>query len=518
MRTTDPSIQTSAGEHAAIARVFRVASVVWVVLIVALAAVSCWSAYITKITIVKNSAVDSFQKDTVYRHWATLHGGVYVPVTAETPPNPYLAHVPERDISTPSGKKLTLVNPAYMTRQVHTLGAEQRYGLKGHITSLNPIREGNEPDEWERHALLSFEQGSREVFELSSMDGQPYFRFMRPFITEEGCLKCHAAQGYREGDIRGGISVSVPWKPVRAALVANCIVICAAFALTGFLGLAGLRISRRRISVHVARRIQSEQSLREKNDELVGLNRMVSHDLRSPLITIQAYAGYLEKDIAAGDADRIRQNLHFIRNAADSMSGLIEELLWLSRLENEKHPYVETSLQELAGEALELTAGRIAQRGVRVEVSDTPVCLYGDRLWLVRVFQNLIDNAVKFMGEQPDPRITIGAELEAEGVLVSVCDNGVGIDVQAQEKIFEAFNKLDVSAEGSGLGLALVKRIIEMHGGKVRVESDGLGKGACFRFTLPGKNDGNVQGHQRHVQSSRFKSSKVRTKNKLFCC
>lgn len=154
----------------------------------------------------------SFNKDLVYRRWAAGHGGVYVPVTQDTPPNEHLKHVPERDIETPSGRKLTLINPAYMTRQVHELAAKQ-YGVKGHITSLNPLRRENTPDEWEANALREFESGKTKVESIDEKDGEPHLRMMFPMTTEARCLKCHAGQGYAIGEIRGGMSVSVPLKP-----------------------------------------------------------------------------------------------------------------------------------------------------------------------------------------------------------------------------------------------------------------------------------------------------------------
>ncbi|MBI1387074.1 MAG: DUF3365 domain-containing protein [bacterium] len=159
----------------------------------------------------------SFNKDLAYRRWASIHGGVYVPVTNETPPNAYLKNIPEQNITTPSGKRLTLMNPAYMTRQVHEM-AQDLYGLRGHITSLNPLRPENEPDEWEKQALQQFSGANQEIAEISPIHGVTYFRFMKPMITEQSCLKCHADQGYKEGDIRGGISVSIPWEPKQEIL------------------------------------------------------------------------------------------------------------------------------------------------------------------------------------------------------------------------------------------------------------------------------------------------------------
>ncbi len=150
-----------------------------------------------------------FDKDLAIRIWATSHGGIYVPTDDRTPPNPNLKHIKERDIETPSGKKLTLMNPAYMLRQLMN-DYSDLYGVKGRITSLKYLNPLNAPDEWETKALKAFEHGTQEVFELSDIDGQPYLRLMKPLTTQEGCLKCHAFQGYKVGDVRGAVGVSVP--------------------------------------------------------------------------------------------------------------------------------------------------------------------------------------------------------------------------------------------------------------------------------------------------------------------
>ncbi|MDP2157715.1 MAG: DUF3365 domain-containing protein, partial [Nitrospirota bacterium] len=157
----------------------------------------------------RRDAIANFNKDVAFREWVTKHGGVYVPVTDETPPNPNLSHIPERDIITPSGKNLTLMNPAYALRQL-TEDFSGMYGIRGHITSLKPLRELNAPDAWEKKALLQFEKGVKEVSEFVMTNGKPYFHLMRPLIAEKACLKCHASQGYKEGDVRGGIAIRLP--------------------------------------------------------------------------------------------------------------------------------------------------------------------------------------------------------------------------------------------------------------------------------------------------------------------
>ncbi len=231
--------------------------------------------------------------------------------------------------------------------------------------------------------------------------------------------------------------------------------------------------------------LRREQELKEKNDELIRFTYTVSHDLKSPLVTIKTFLGYLEKDLTAGDGSALNKDLSYIRSAADKMSRLLDELLELSRVGRKMNPTEDLTLQELVQEAMDLVAGRIAARGVAVEVTSEPVTLNGDRPRLVEVFQNLLDNAVKFMGDQPSPRIDVGVERDDGRIVIFVRDNGGGIDPRHKSKLFGLFEKLDPATEGSGIGLALVKRIVEVHGGSIWVESEGRGKGAAFKFTLP---------------------------------
>ena len=211
------------------------------------------------------SAENSFQKDVAYRHWAAMHGGVYVPVTEQTPPNPLLANVPERDITTPSGRRLTLMNPAYMTRQVHEW-FKSAYGVTGHITSLKPVNPVNAADAWETSALEAFEKGAKEISSVETINGEPALRFMRPFATEKSCLKCHATQGYKEGDIRGGISLAVPLKLYLAASTNHANDAWLWSGALWVLGLLGLTIGHRRMKQMIQQREEGIQHLRETQD------------------------------------------------------------------------------------------------------------------------------------------------------------------------------------------------------------------------------------------------------------
>jgi signal transduction histidine kinase len=142
---------------------------------------------------------------------------------------------------------------------------------------------------------------------------------------------------------------------------------------------------------------------------------------------------------------------------------------------------------EIAREAVELVRGRITERSIAIEIAPGLPVVYGDRTRLVQVMQNLIDNSTKFMGDQMKPRIEIGLAKYAEDgkPILFVRDNGIGISAQNQGKIFGLFNQISPGTEGTGVGLALVKRIIEVHGGEIWVESQGSGQGTTFSFSLP---------------------------------
>ncbi len=176
------------------------------------------------------------EKDITYRKWNAQHGGVYVPVTEKTPSNPYLTNVAEKDIETPSGKKLTLMNPAYMTRQVHEI-ENAASSFRSHITSLKLLRPENKADDWETAALKAFEGGKTEVSSVELIEGKRYLRAMRPLNTDKACLKCHAFQGYKEGDIRGAISASIPMQPFNVGMYKSMATEGAVYLTCWFVGM-----------------------------------------------------------------------------------------------------------------------------------------------------------------------------------------------------------------------------------------------------------------------------------------
>jgi len=199
--------------------------------------------YAEKYSLALMEAKANWNKDQAFRHWASKHGGVYVKPTDKTPPNPYLAHIKNRDVVTTDGVQLTLMNPAYMLREL-TTEYEDTYGVKGKITgkvTMNPI---NKADSWELAVLDRFEREKiNEVYEQTTIDDKPYMRYMKPMYMVDGCVKCHGILGFKDGDLRGGVSVSIPMthyltaaeETVRSMFITHATVwACGVIGLVGF--------------------------------------------------------------------------------------------------------------------------------------------------------------------------------------------------------------------------------------------------------------------------------------------
>jgi signal transduction histidine kinase len=221
------------------------------------------------------------------------------------------------------------------------------------------------------------------------------------------------------------------------------------------------------------------------NAELERFTYTVSHDLRSPLVTIKGFVGMLKYDLQEDRRDKIQHDLQRIASATDKMDALLSELLELSRIGRIVNPPEEIDTVRLIQDAMDSLEAQLRSKNVTVNIAPGLSKLYGDRIRLREVFENLIGNAAKYMGDQTDPIIEIGIRHQKEERILFVKDNGMGIDPKYHLRVFNLFEKLNPAIDGTGVGLTIVKRIIEVHGGRIWIESEGLGKGSMFCFTLP---------------------------------
>ncbi len=519
-------------------------------IVIGVAFAGCWSlillfAYWRDVTELEHKVVElatfqaktAFEKDIQYRLWSAQHGGVYVPATEQTPPNPHLEDVvKERDITTPSGRQLTLVNPAYMTRQVHEIG-NRRTRLLGHITSLKPLRPENRADPWERRALLRFEQGEREIAELSPVGGQEYLRYMKRLVTEEACLKCHEQQGYQVGDIRGGISISVPMAPVRAVVARDWM-----DYLLGYLGIWGvgigliafgsnsLRQDARKLA-SVNRQLIAEAEARKESDErlemaqkqllqsekLASIGQLaagIAHEINNPvgfvtsnLHTLQDYLHHLlemdddyRRALAQPLDDAMRQQLErrrleleidylrddmgqLLRESDDGLvrvAKIVADLKSYARLG--AHERAEVHLDACIETALNMVWNELKYKAEVIRDLANPPPILAVENQVNQVLVNLLVNAAQAIAERGT--ITVRSGRQGDWVFFSVIDTGAGMDERTRERLFDPFYTTKPEGVGTGLGLSVSYSIVQAHGGEIEVESVS-GKGTCFTVRFP---------------------------------
>lgn len=288
----------------------------------------------------------AISRDILYRRWGSMQGGFYVTPTDHTPPNPYLSHLPKRDVTTTDGDLLTLINPAYMTRQVYEMARRSSTGFgTAHLTSLKPLRPENAPDQWEKSALTAFENGAKEFKELQKSNGNAVIRLMQPFVTEESCLKCHAFQGYKVGDVRGGLSVSIPVQPLLDATNAQRKETLAGYALLWLCGLILFWFGGKKLWVAA--------EIKQKNeDEMHFLTKQLEEEIAERQMTqeeLQSQASLLEEEIA---------ERHAAQDSLQEQAAVLEEEI-LERQQAQESLSVKSAQLETLNQQLEDRVSKI---------------------------------------------------------------------------------------------------------------------------------------------------------------
>lgn len=442
-------------------------------------------------------SVEAFNKDQSFRFWGTMHGGVYVPQTEETPPNPYLTNVKERDITTPGGQRLTLMNPAYMIRQLNE-NFSTLYGVKGHITSLKPLRPENGPDEWERQALLKLEQGSTEVYTITDLDGEKHARFMRPMHTTEGCLKCHAHQGYKVGDVRGGVSIAIPMgrfiedgnQHMIESVVFILILWIFGVTLILFGGNMLIKNFRARDALAHSLRTAKQEAETANHAKTIFLANM-SHEIRTPLNGI---VGMLQLFRTTPMSPEQGEFIDAATSSSERLTSLLANILDLSMaetgvLELRNEPFRVDTLLQQTGQLFEAICQQ-SDLKICFDVAPETPTLMGDPIRLQQVITNLVGNAIKFTDSGSVCVTAAPLSPIREGqcrMFFQVEDTGRGIPDDQLGNMFKPFSQMDSGYmrgyQGAGLGLSICKRLLKIMGGNLAMSS-APGEGTTVSFSL----------------------------------
>jgi signal transduction histidine kinase/CheY-like chemotaxis protein len=462
-----------------------------------------WNLYRNNEEIKERALVEAntiFEHNLAYRRWNTMNGGIYVKVNEKNQPNPFLV-APDRDLRTVDGQMLTLINPFRMTKQVYDLLKEQSpLAAINRTVSLKPLNPANAPDDWERNALILFETKKIDkAYEITKINGESYMRLLRTYSVEKGCLKCHAFQGYKEGDVRGGMSIAIPMKPYyEAAFITQKVIITSHFILwilgSGIIilftrGLRRYQANQRRLEEHL---LQSQ-----KMESLGRFACGVAHDFNNLLSAINGFTFLLQQSLA--DKRVNGEILGYVKNISSASKlgkNLTSNLLAFGKKQIvDKKPL---RLNKVINNIFEVIKPLISEDiNIDLQFIDKELPIYADQHQIEQVIVNLCTNAKDAMPNGGD--LTIQTDYivfseehigyifnipAGEYMVINVSDTGTGIDEEILKKIFEPFFSTKDPGRGTGLGLSIVYGIVSEHNGYIDVFTK-KSEGTTFKIYLP---------------------------------
>lgn len=457
------------------------------------------------------------QQIKLMRLWNANHGGVYVKISEKAKPNPYL-DVPERDLITKEGKEYTLINPAYMTRQVSEILKTQKE-ITLHITSLKPIRPENKADSWESEVLTAFEKGEKERIELLDNNSNKEFKYMAPLYVKNECLKCHGKQGYKSGDIRGGISVTIPADHIFAQMNnqrKNLILLHVGIFIIGSVGIIFFQIhsKHKKEAVHrseflktmneeLEKKVNEETEKRRKKEQILmqqskmaAMGEMISaiaHQWRQPLNRVGIIIQDIQDAYEFGELNQtyINNNVEESFGQIQFMSETIDDFRNFFKPSKE---YTTFNAVTAVNDVLSIVSAQLNSSSIRIEMHVTEGEAFSLKGYLnefMHVVLNIINNAKDAILEargkdnlaDNEGKISINISHEKDKVIIRIIDNGGGIPEEVQERIFEPYFTTKGDSDGTGIGLYMSKVIIEnnMNG---KLFTNNIVNGAVFTIEM----------------------------------
>lgn len=463
--------------------------ILWIFFILGSFLVNLHFIYENNHLIIKEASRSFFEEILTTRAWNASLGGIYAPVTGNVKPNEYLID-PKRDLITTEGMHLTKINPAFMTRQIAEL-ARKKVNVQYHITSLNPIRPANKPDAWEIQALRSFGKGKKEAFDLVRNDSIKVFRYMAPLFTDQSCLRCHAKQGYKLGEVRGGISVTMQSERYYSAIQNQILIVGLLHLFLLLAGAGGILLFKRLIESQfklILRQNDELQKLIHTKDTLFSL---VAHDLKSPLSGALGLGEIVKTEGSKMPVSELIHINNLILNSTKKTYQLSEQLVTWYRAQQGLGDFEpkSLSLEIMVSSCIEMVSIKAAEKEISI-TNHVPPGFAGrvDENMTASIFRNLIGNALKFTPRGGSIEISAGKSAHPGFLEIMVRDNGIGMTPEICNALmiydFQNPKAGTENESGTGIGLTLCKEFIKRHNGEFRIESE-PGKGSTFIFTLP---------------------------------
>jgi signal transduction histidine kinase/CheY-like chemotaxis protein len=490
----------------------------WTIAIAISFGISSFQVHQAVYTIASVHARQAFDKEIGFRRWSEFEDKVSTiveqPGHTASPMDLFM----NRTIVSPSGRVISTANIVNVPNRFHG-PVRYREDVGGRLTGLRPTMPENTPDGWEKSSLASFTRGTPESIAISGEQADEYLHLMRPLVAKKSCIHCHARQGYRPGQIIGGMSIVLPMKIYRSSENHQLAVLSFGHGLLWLLGLAGIMQgtgkilkSRQKLQMLLERTEQLNSVLAEETERANTLAdnarkanaakseflANMSHEIRTPMNAIIGMAELMNETELT---PRQQHYVSMFQSAGENLLIIINDILDISKIEAGHLELEQTGfeLASLVRDSCEIMASRATDKGVELRIitePDLPAYIVGDPSRIRQVLVNLVGNAVKFTKKGS---ITVNVESvnnqgQAEKehdeklLMFSVKDSGIGIPADKQSVIFDNFTQSSSSTTreygGTGLGLAISKRLVKLMGGDISVQSK-EGQGSCFTFTIP---------------------------------